>query len=569
MHSEMIASRPITFVLACTACSAASEPTPDAPADAPEAALVDIYEDADGAFSPSNVVARAGNQIVWHFPQASPGNAVVRRVDNAGTYEIAPYTPAFANELAGPMITAPSGVFALGPTGLGFVEQSAPCAPPTQIPIATRSAGAATEYLCRTSDPSRKGRALASTWADPNITGVFIRLQWKDIQPTLGGPYVFDTLRAEADMAIANGKLFSVVIESGRDGQPDWLFEPAPLGLGLPGYDLDSNDDNDLVCRAQDTVRYADPTRSEYKTAYFAALTAVANELKRNSAHYRALAYIKPSGANRATGENRLPTRCKTGAGCICNNQVWAEQAAYKPSNLYAFYREQFALIAEQFPGKSMAYMLIQAGFPRVGEDQCWLDAANAVHCPTGAVDLVVPGGTAQTRVIIDDAGATYPDGRFVVMHQGLDAAPGSVNPFVIDHGTEFGTPTMFQTSAGGQVGSPADVGNTIENLWANSGASAIELYEERIWEATNAPLGGATYPDRTIGDWNTELHDRRRVTYSALGDPAPTTYTFTLGAPLAPASSEQDLYIDPRNQPVTQAAGCLDGFSPCVNVDL
>ena len=123
----------------------------------------------------------------------------------------------------------------------------------------------------------------------------------------------------------------------------------------------------------------------------------------------------------------------------------------------------------------------------------------------------------------------------------------------------------------GGQVGSPADVGNTIENLWNNSGASAIELYEERIWEANGAALGGAVYPTYTIGTWNTELHDRRRTTYGVLGDPAPTTYTFTLGAPVLqpPNNFELDAYVDPR-RPIKQvppASACLNGFLPCLKV--
>jgi hypothetical protein len=127
----------------------------------------------------------------------------------------------------------------------------------------------------------------------------------------------------------------------------------------------------------------------------------------------------------------------------------------------------------------------------------------------------------------------------------------------------------MFQTSAGGQVGSPADVGNTLQNLWSNSGASALEIYEERLWEANGAPLAGAGA--HTIGQWNAELHGRRRVTYPVLGDPAPTTYTFTIGTPVIPAvpppnNFEDDAYVDPR-YPVTQAVGCLNGASPCVHV--
>lgn len=113
-----------------------------------------------------------------------------------------------------------------------------------------------------------------------------------------------------------------------------------------------------------------------------------------------------------------------------------------------------------------MSYMLIQAGFPRVGEYGCYENATRGTTCPPGTPvkHQTVPGGTEQTETIINRAVAAYPLGRFVVEHQGLDMAPGSVNRWVTDIGAT-GKPTMFQTSAGGQVGSPVQLGDTIQNL--------------------------------------------------------------------------------------------------------
>src|SRR6185295_10496616 len=120
-----------------------------------EAAIVttvDIYQDTAGAFSPFQPgYQSAGTQIVWHFPTASPGNAVVRRVMGnfapytyPYSYVVAPYTPTFANELAGPMIKAPSGIFALGPTAFPLSDRDAsgnprttPCLAPL-LPISAR-----------------------------------------------------------------------------------------------------------------------------------------------------------------------------------------------------------------------------------------------------------------------------------------------------------------------------------------------------------------------------------------------------------------------------------------------
>lgn len=548
-------------------------PDLDHEATTTQAVTFNISQAATGGFSPFGVSVVQGDQVVWHFPSASPGNAVARRVFASGRYEIAPYTPSFANEFVGPMITAPSGVFALGPTGNGLTSQSTPCVPNASR-IAQRTTGGVTEYLCRSQVAANYQRTMESTWADPSITGVFIRLQWKDLQPTMG-TWNDSVLLRETDAAVAHGKLYSIVIESGRDGQPPWLLAPvASGGAGLTGYELDSNDELSAagVCNPNDYFHYADPTTMAYQTLYKAALTHVADVLKQSSARYRALAYIKPSGANRGTGENRLPTRCKVGAGCICNNQVWAEQAHYAPHKLYTYYADQITHIALTFPGKSMSYMLIQAGFPRVGEDQCWDGAAGAgVTCPPAAVDLTVPQGTEQTEHIIDAALGSLPNGTFIVEHQGLDMDPASVNWWVTSRGMMFGTPTMFQTSAGGQVGSPADVGDTLQNLWTNSNASALEIYEERLWEANGAALGGAANPTHTIGQWNVDLHARRRLSYPVLGDPAPTTYRFTIGAPVLPGlppplNFENDMYIDPRH-PVLQGVDCANASSPCIHV--
>ena len=91
---------------------------------------VDVYQDATTkAFAPFSFGVNTGDTVVWHFSTASPGNAVARRVYVPGTmnpytpghYAIAPYTPTYANEFVGPMIEAPSGIFALSQTGYGMV----------------------------------------------------------------------------------------------------------------------------------------------------------------------------------------------------------------------------------------------------------------------------------------------------------------------------------------------------------------------------------------------------------------------------------------------------------------
>lgn len=165
-----------------------------------------------------------------------------------------------------------------------------------------------------------------------------------------------------------------------------------------------------------------------------------------------------------------MPTRCR--AGCICNNEVW-RYANYTPQKFYDFYAAQFAHIAQKFPGKSMSYMSIPSGFPRVGAGGCY-DGSAGIVCPPFPtdlpfpggkeqtntiipIDMTIPGGEEQTNTIIANAFATAEGsapGAFVVEYQGLDPVGGPNNSQVAD-ANALGKPTMFQTSATGQVGTP------------------------------------------------------------------------------------------------------------------
>ena len=92
---------------------------------------------------------------------------------------------------------------------------------------------------------------MDSTWANPAITGVFIRLKWSDLQtgPTTYSETAIARLLSEVDKAVANGKVYSIAIKSGAEGDatPAWLFDPAPAGAGLTPVILDWNEDSALL----------------------------------------------------------------------------------------------------------------------------------------------------------------------------------------------------------------------------------------------------------------------------------------------------------------------------------
>ncbi|MEA2166529.1 MAG: hypothetical protein QOK37_4656 [Thermoanaerobaculia bacterium] len=319
------------------------------------AATVTVKVNSDGSFSPSIVTISSGDTIEWTLN--GPGDSIIPvswdGVSGGVCSAIKPYSPTDPNDLTGPMPLAVSGIFTLSPIDLGFsvVPASSTC-PGGGAPAAV----AGSQMLCH---GGQNGATMDVTWQDPSLTAVFIRLLWRDVQiapGTADSSFDFTVLDREVNKAVKNGKVYSLAIRAGDDGTPSWLFTNGVTALQLQ----DSGEDAE-GCGTRMTL--GTPTEITYQNHYFDLLRKVAAHLKTRADWYRALAYIKPSGANLQTHENRLPKRCST--GCICNSQLFA-QRGYTPAGLYAFYQVQTNLLAAEFPNKTMVYALIQDGFPRV-----------------------------------------------------------------------------------------------------------------------------------------------------------------------------------------------------------
>jgi hypothetical protein len=546
--------------------------------------------DAAGNISPRQDYLHSGQTAVWTFETASPANALVRQAPNDVA---APYEPTYVNEFMTPLPKGMSGIFVISETQGGFVEQLTPCRT-RKGTKATRIVDGTQWYLCATAASSAADqnyqKTMDSTWANPAITGVFIRLKWSDLQT---GPTTYsDTiLLREVDKAVAHGKLYSIGIKSGAEGTeqdatPTWLFDPPPAGAGLTPVMLDWNEDS-TSCKTP-LHAYGDPTDDAYRQLYLDMLSHVASVLKQDSARWRSLAYVKLSGANSRSAENRLPNGCKAGPGCTCNNKEWAD-AGYTPRGLETFYREQMARIAQEFPGKSMSYSLIQAGFPQVNDKGCYLDENKTNICPTGVDPLLHPmdGPFQQTQAIIDYARSQYGD-DVAIAHLGLGPKPDFSDPMTYAAGTGCPLPlasdgslahgpngvgsgcpnkwatdvgavgglTHFQTNNSTQVGTPAQLASALDNMWSNSNSAMLEIYEDRAWEANDSILDPTLPPEQqlTLAQWNQRLHDRRRDNFPALGDPTPTTISFTFTRSLEPY--ETFYYFVPRSGPRSPSEG-------------
>lgn len=526
-----------------------------------------ITVNADGTFTPMWTTARKGDWIVWHL--SAPTDTVIRALPS-GPYPAmcdtpAPWDPAALNNgVTGPMPIAPGGVFTLSPVGAGLYEQAAACPGNTEV----LAAGGA--HLCQSTAPGI-GAVMPSTWADPSTDGVFIRLLWNQVEPltdcSSSDPttcWDWSVLDREVQAAVDHGKVYSVSVKAGDDGTPDWLFTTDPpvdpfanpvgalrnyptggvtrlflqdsgndtAGCGAPMY-LGNPTEQRVIAIPRPPLPPLLAVTYPYRAQYFDMLRALAAHLKSRSDWYRALAYVKPSGANLQSHENRLPKRCTP--GCVCNTAVWAS-AGYTPQGLYDFYAAQFELLAELFPGKAQSYALIQQGFPRVTGPGVYLyeDAGGNELSTTGNLaDLPAPAEQTETIMALGADQAALSGHVWVVSHNGLgpSAAP---NQHVLDAATaDTTTVTGFQTNNDQGVANSVELDATFVNLETSAPeASYLEIYEDRHWEAQHLPgqildesLSDGVGTDRTLGDWSVVLRDRIRTLFPSLPDPDRLTY--------------------------------------------
>lgn len=516
------------------------------------AATFTIAIGSDGSFQPPSQKVFDGDTVIWKL--ANPASDAIVRLSaqtvpllqsrgnpalDLSCSDYRAYDAGDPNEFTGPMPRAASGVFTLSPDGPGFVEYSGPlCATKCTNKIAEVRNNLGIKCLCAASNNIAYA-TMDSTWSDPAITGVFIRLRWNEVHL---GPGRFDwaVLDREISKAVAQGKLYSIGIKAGREGTPAWIeTEAKPLVRRYRFVDHGGTDGEDAATsngdRCGKEMFLGSPADAAFRTQYFAMLSALAARIRAKSAWYRALAYVKPSGVNLFSHENRAPKNCDS--GCLCNPEVWAKQAGYKPSELQAFYREQLALFKREFPGKDIAYALIQAGFPLVGEFGEFEGQSppplqiNKSGKPCAALAKgQIPWGTQQTECILEESARDHP-GHFVVQHNGLGPACGDRDGngkddclpqnLVVQAGKE-GRMIGFQTNNASKVGNNTQLDGALQNGYCNSEATFMEIYEERAWEARNR--GGAldatrsqlcdlsSMKARTLAAWSNQLLSRRNL---------------------------------------------------------
>jgi len=511
----------------------------------------------DGSFEPKWTYIHDGDTVKWQFSARTDAIIPVNPIDSltvsCSAYK--PYDPTDPNEFTGPMPRAASGIYTLGPDGPGFVIKTRGTPNPS-CAYNDAPARVGNQYLCETDTPYA---TMNWTWQNPNLTGVFIRLRWDETNPA-PGVYDWTAMDREIEKAVRSGKVYSLSFKAGSKGTPQWTFDPAIAGANVVKRLTFQDDDDEGGCGI--VMNLGSPADPNFRKLYFDLWKAAAQRIRSRNAWLRALAYVKPSGANLFSHENRLPNSCES--NCICNPQVWAEQGHYTPKALYEFYSLQTAMLAAEFPNKDMSYMLIQAGFPLVNDSGEYKEP----------LTMPLPGGTEQTEKIIAQ-GKREHGLSFVVQHNGLGPKPqdrrppqppcpnegihpavgpfegagsGCPNKWVLEAG-ERGQVTGFQTNNAKGVATPVELESTFRNAWDNSDAIFVEIYEQLFWAAEVAgPVLDPNATGRTTGEWAEAFHQRRRDFWAGkIPEPFPLTHSHVFKRTInSPTANQLFYYINP-----------------------
>lgn len=270
---------------------------------------------------------------------------------------------------------------------------------------------------------------LTSTYENPDITGVVLRFNWRDLQYDDGAGNILERwehLDRELERAVASGKLVTLDVRAGMFGTPDWIFDDyllhdsdhaapwctaagcafttahASAGQVEPLEFMDHYDEDPPGDGCGTLMRIGSPGDLHYRALYKDFIARLAAHVATDTRWFQAIAHVKVSGANLQTSEAELPHHCddlytntadhhidpkstyahpdgdrvldvfktldgveKKTQACICNPEVW-HAAGYVPEDLYGYYAEVEQQIVTSFFGKkSLGYQIIQDGFPR------------------------------------------------------------------------------------------------------------------------------------------------------------------------------------------------------------
>ena len=302
-----------------------------------------------------------------------------------------------------------------------------------------------------------------------DISGFYMSIPWSQFQTevdTFETEHIKDALNA----AVENDQYVVFGIGAGGRYTPEEVLRDA----GVPLYEFeDTWGSNATEGNCGTKMLLGNPTDESYQREYFKAIRALGEIVASNELWMDHVAYIKLSGANLLTQENRLPK--SVAPGCINNSRVWAE-AGYTPNGIVDFYTKQMEVVQEVFPGKPMIYALIQAGFPKTNNYGDYL----LENGQSSGAKLI--NGITQTEMILESGIENY--GKlFVPSHNGIRA--NALPNFWTRYSSEtYGVGVAYQTANERRVSTLAQLQATLENLRENTLAHYLEIYPNLALEA-------------------------------------------------------------------------------------
>jgi len=319
-------------------------------------------------------------------------------------------------ELSGPYITFPAGIVAMSPSSdeCDKIEVINAQCPANTTLVETLNHNGTTYRLCETSETStpacEKGKLLGTIWNDPGVQGVFLRVDWKQVNPAFG-VYDWGQVNDAFAKAIRFGKTIMLGIRTGGNSIPDWVFDTGSDGSDratrvlLKDWGADRGEQPPAFCGFDYIV--ASPSDENFKSHFFRVIDRLGRNIRADQRRFSVLSGVKVTGLGQQTLENRVPRRCniavrKNGDGeneghlidvesttdlsnpvwdpdylnttisrrdrCICNPRA-LKDAGFTPTALYQFYNQINEKLQENFGFKQKTYMVISQGFPAINDN--------------------------------------------------------------------------------------------------------------------------------------------------------------------------------------------------------
>jgi len=233
-----------------------------------------------------------------------------------------------------------------------------------------------------------KNGEFEKSLAVPGVDGMGVPVTWAEISPTLK-TYDFTSMDRQLALARSHHLAVELSVMAGK-GNPEWLFDKPPLGLGLPRLDFAVNyHGGNEPCQK---ISMPPPWDPGYQAAFAAMLGKLAAHL-RETGYDRDVAVIKLTGIQTLTEELGLPgaTAAESRSPCVTNSPGIWQEVGYRPSLVARAMGGIAASFQRCFPNTLVILpIIVLFSFPPIGEDGRPVPRQQAVGINDHLLDVLV-----------------------------------------------------------------------------------------------------------------------------------------------------------------------------------